>query len=45
MPKKHKIQTELHQRIINNIAEIITEIGADKIAFIILFGSFAKGVD
>jgi HEPN domain-containing protein/predicted nucleotidyltransferase len=43
MTNQRKLQDKLHQKIISNIAEIITEIGKDKIAFVILFGSFAKG--
>ncbi|MES2676790.1 MAG: HEPN domain-containing protein [Pseudomonadota bacterium] len=42
MPKNRQIQAQLHQKIIHNIVEIIKEIGKDKIAFVILFGSFAK---
>ncbi len=43
MSKAKTVQNQLHQRIIGNIAEIIREIGGEQIAFVILFGSFAKG--
>jgi predicted nucleotidyltransferase len=42
MQQNRKIQNKLHQNIIANITEIIKETGKEKIAFIILFGSFAK---
>ena len=36
-------QSNLHQEPIQEIADIILKAGKDKIAFIILFGSFARG--
>lgn len=36
-------QSRSHQKIIRQITDIILKTGKDKIAFVILFGSFARG--
>ena len=43
MKKSLPIKSKSHQQIIKEITAAILKIAADKIAFIILFGSFARG--